>query len=242
MKNRLVLCDDNEIDRKRERKIIEKTVNLFMKNYEICEFSNGTELMNNLEYVLESDVAVLDIDMPNINGIDIANQLIEKNHLINIIFVTNRSDLVFEAIRCRPFRFVRKELMDKELEEAIEAVMSKIKDEIILYEFASGHDTIKIRIKDIMYLESKSHYIHIHTNDEVKVIRGKISDYETKLSDYGFLRVHLGYLVNIRSIYSITSKEITLDNGEKLPVSRKNIAMIKDKHANYVRRYVRGIS
>ena len=222
MKNRLVLCDDNDIDRKIERQIIEKTLKIFMRNYEICEYSNGNELMHNFDYVLESDVAVLDIDMPNINGIDIANQMIEKNHLINIIFVTNRSDLVFEAIRCRPFRFVRKELMDKELEEAIASVMSKIKDEILLYEFASGYDTIKIRIKDILYLESKSHYLHIHTNDEVKVIRGKISDYETKLADYGFLRAHIGYIVNIRSIYSITSKEITLDNGEKVHMlSRK---------------------
>ncbi len=242
MKIQIGICDDSIIDRNR----ILNELNSILKRLDVdCEihlYNSGNEFLQSADDMSVLDILLLDIDMPGLDGIHVAEHLYNENQLTNVIFVTNHEELVFEAIHYSPFRFIRKNEIENELEEAIIAVLKKIKDEVLLYEFGSSQDTVKIPIKDVLYLESHGHYIHIHTiDDKEHIIRGKISDYDNRISGLGFVRIHLGYLVNIRCIYSITSKEVTLDNGEILPISRKNVDIIKEKHANYMRRFVRGV-
>lgn len=236
------ICDDNKRDMDMITRAVETAIVPLTSGYELHLFYSGNELIRHMEEVLEYDILLLDINMPDIDGIQIADKLNQSKALVNIIFVTNMVDLVFEAIRYSPFRFIRKERIYEEMDEAMTAVLEKIRNETLLYEFGTGRETIKILIRDMVYLESQGHYIHIHTSDKkVHTIRGKISSYDEKLRDLGFVRIHVGYLVNIRCIYSISRKGVVLDNGEILPVSRRNADKIKNQHANYVRRFVRGI-
>lgn len=242
MELQIGICDDNSIDLKLVKNELENILNGVGVSYNIHSYDSGNSLIREISNVCEYDVLLLDIDMPGIDGIDVARRLAESTSLVNIIFITNHNELVFEAIHYRPFRFIRKEKLKEELSEAIHAVINKISEETLLYEFGSGRDNIKIRILDVDYLESKGHYIQIHSGGKVTEIRGKISQYEDKLKNYGFIRIHLGYLVNVRKIYNITSKGVLLDNKELLPISRKNVDIIKETHANFVRRFVRGIN
>lgn len=236
------ICDDNRRDMDMIAKAVETAVMPLTSGYELHLFYSGDELIRHMEEVCEYDVLLLDIDMPDIDGIQIADKLTGSKALVNIIFVTNMVDLVFEAIRYSPFRFIRKERIYEEMDEAMTAVLEKIRNETLLYEFGTGHEVLKILIRDMVYLESQGHYIHIHTSDEkVYNIRGKISSYDEKLCGLGFVRIHVGYLVNIRCIYSISLKGVVLDNGETLPISRRNADKIKGQHADYVRRFIRGI-
>lgn len=236
------ICDDNKRDIDVMAKEVESVLVPLACKYEIHLFESGIELMRHMDEVLTYDVLFLDIDMPEISGIQIAEKIMNSTQVLNIIFVTNHSDLVFDAIHCCPFRFIRKERMHEEMEEAIVAVLEKIRNETLLYDFNSAHGSLKVLIRDVLYLESRRHYIHIHTKDgQIHVIRGKISYYDEKLSDAGFVRIHVGYLVNIMYIYSISTRSVVLDNKEELPISRKNADKVKEKHADYVRRFIRGI-
>lgn len=236
------ICDDNKRDMDIIMGAVETAIIPLTSGYELHLFYSGNELVRHLEEVMEYDILFLDIDMPDISGIEIADRLTRSKALVNVIFVTNMVDLVFEAIRYSPFRFIRKSRIYEEMDEAVAAVLEKIRNETFLYEFGTGREMLKILIRDMLYLESQGHYIHIHTSDEkVHNIRGKISSYDEKLRGLGFVRIHVGYLVNIRCIYSISLKGVVLDNGETLPISRRNADKIKGQHANYVRRFVRGI-
>lgn len=238
---KICICDDNAADLRLIQELLEKLLKKEELTYEIETFSDGNKLMKKILEPVEYDVVFLDIDMPGIDGITIARKLHEINNVINIIFITNHAELVFEAIHYRPFRFIRKEKLHEELDEAVTAVVKKISQEMLICDFGVGKDKPRIKLADIMYIESKGHYIHIHAGEDTYELRGKISEYEEKLGNYGFIRIHLGFLVNVRFIHSITSKAVTLDNMENLPISRKNAEKIKQIHANYVRKYVRGI-
>lgn len=241
MSIKIIICDDNEQDRKIEKEKTKQLLDLLYIDFEITEYKDGKKLFDDIDKISLYDILILDIDMPGITGIDIAKEIMDKAPLVNVIFVTNRADLVFEAIHCRPFRFVRKEKLNEELEEAIQASLTKIKNESVIYEFKTTQENVRIPVKDIIYLESRSHYLHLHLINGEQIIRGKISEYEEKLKGHGFIRIHMGYLVNVRNIYSVTSKEVTLDDGTILPVSRKKSVAVKDVHASYVRRFVRGV-
>ncbi|MGN0368629.1 MAG: LytR/AlgR family response regulator transcription factor [Wujia sp.] len=242
MKMQVVICDDNPNDIQLMEKEVHRVLDPLGCEHEIAVYSNANLLSKELEQLQCADILLLDIDMPGMNGIQLAAQLEQQDGIVNIIFVTNRNDLVFEAIHCRPFRFVRKEFLREELDEALTAVLKKIKEETLLYEFGSGQDMMKLRIRDIVFIESSGHYISIHMKDgSAKKIRGKISDYEMRLGQLGFVRIHIGYIVNLREIYSISNKSVILDSGETLPISRKQLEQVRLQHASYVRRYVRGI-
>ncbi len=76
------------------------------------------------------EILLLDIDMPEISGMELAEQIFSSNINTNVIFVTNRDDLVFQAIHYQPFRFIRKEKLNQELDEAICHLLNKLeKDE-----------------------------------------------------------------------------------------------------------------
>lgn len=246
MKLTIAICDDNRDDRRMIQQEVERVyLPHFDANQSECEFSmyeTGNDLMKNLEDVLNVDVLFLDIDMPGVNGLEIAEAIEACPHKVNLIFVTNRNDLVFEAIHFRPFRFLRKECLHEEIEEALLAVISKMKEESVLCEFESGSEIVKITVREIVYLESAGHYVRVHRQDDsVCVVRSRMSELDKRLGLMGFVRIHIGYLVNIRNIYSISSKGVVLDNGMELPISRKHVERVKRMHADYIRRYVRGL-
>jgi DNA-binding LytR/AlgR family response regulator len=235
----ILICDDDREDLELEKRIIKKEMDGLVEGYELHGFDSPTGLVCCKELIEKSDLIIVDIDMPEIDGIELADRLVTENADTNIIFVTNRDELVFDVMKYRPIGFVRKEKLAVELGEVLRRALTKIKDETVLYDFNNAG--FKLKLRDITYLESRSHYIHIHTRDDEKVIRGTMTEYQDKLQGYGFIRVHSGFLVNVRYIYSVSSKLVVLDSGLELPVSRKNSCKTKELYTNYVRRFVRGI-
>lgn len=209
----------------------------FMKeNMEVYikSYTDGTKLLKE-NGEIPFDVLFLDIEMPNINGIEVAQTIRAVNPFINIIFVTNRDDLVFQSIHYKPFRFLRKSRLEEELSEAIQAVTKKIRSENQYYTIRFNNSFKQIRITDIYYVESYKHDIFIHTKDEKHRIRNKMENMEKELEVFGFIRVHSGFLVNYRYIHSIDKTKIVLANKEMIPVSRHRLENVKQKLQLYAR-------
>lgn len=245
MEIKIALCDDNKEDLKHIQHEIQETIGeVFPVNwkYGIDTYENGNMLMRKLKQVAGMHILFLDIDMPGANGMEIAQKLEHMKHTVHVIFITNRADLVFEAIHYRPFRFIRKEYLHKELGEAMEAIVKTIQDEMLFFEVEVQDDKVQIRVEDVVYLESRGHYVAVHRRkQDTEVVRARISDFTERLEKNGFVRTHIGYIVNIRDIYCITSKEIRLDNKEIIPISRKYAEHVKEAYARYARRFLRGI-
>lgn len=228
---KLYICDDQESI----AKLIEREIrsNLTV-SAEIIVFTDP--IMMYKSYKKDKvDILFLDIDMPKMNGIDIANKLRRSDDDIFIIFVTNREDMVFQSIQYKPFRFIRKSEMKQEIKEALSALLKeliKIETDIIVEK--SGK-MIKLKYKDIMYVTSEKHNIHIVCKNEVLTIRRKLSDFEENIKGDMFIRCHIGYLVNPRYIYSIGDNKIYLDDKTEISISRSRLDDVKEKYLLYIR-------
>ena len=167
------------------------------------------------------DVVLLDIEMPKYSGLDLASKINEQKDGSGkpyIIFVTNRDGLVFDALKQQPFSFVRKSHLE-DLEPCFDRLITLCESDIY-YPIKSGRDIERVALKDIFYLEKQKNYVIYHT------ARGTISerttlDKKTDLLCNGFLRTHIGYMVNIRCIEVIRTGEISLSDGTIIPLSRK---------------------
>ena len=104
---KIAICDDRKEDISIARKELERITHRLSVKPDVFEFSDADTMVEDiLSHQIE--VVLLDIDMPEVDGLEIANDLTGKSPFIVIIFLTNRSEFVFMSLRYRPLRFIRK--------------------------------------------------------------------------------------------------------------------------------------
>lgn len=182
------------------------------------------------------DAVFLDIDMPGINGFEVA----EKINCIGdsfIVFVTSYDELVYSSIKFRPFRFIRKSHLKSELPEAVAALNSAILKRTAGKRFKLRTKTtdIFLNVGEIKYLETFGHWIRVYLQSgKMLECYGSLVDMEERLSGLDFVRTHKSYLVNCRYVYSIARGRVILIDNTELPLSRYKSDDVKRKVKNYI--------
>lgn len=218
----IAICDD-------EKKILEDIqtkIKYALEQQEIqaeyLGFSDSRDLMEQFENT-KIDVLFLDIDMPYLNGMDIAAYINEQDLKTIIIFVTSQDALVYQTFAYRPFGFIRKTHMDEELGELAVRIKKELADRKEELTITKGTEIIRIRIKEIVYIEAEGNYLNFYLqNDKIK-IRETMANMEKELMHKGFIRCHKGYLVNVEYVEKIRSAEIEIQRGLErvlLPIGR----------------------
>lgn len=231
---RIAVCDDEPIFLISFQDILKRHLEILEIPYEINCYSNGQKFLKQIE---KFDAVFLDIDMPEMDGLEIA-AYINHVHPMPVLFLTAHDELVYSSIRFQPFRFIRKDYIESELEEAVCAlnkhILIRLKNSFLSLHTPSG--SITLRVKDIKYAEVYDHVIKIHTIEGEKFsCYGKLSDYEKQWEKHGFIRTHKSYLVNGLYIYSIRENTVVLDSGEEILLSRRRKTAVKEKFETLMR-------
>lgn len=189
---------------------------------EVFRYTDSTALLEDSRKTV-FDVLLLDIEMPGLDGMALAEKIREENPYVAIVFITNKEDCVFRAYRYGTFRFIRKAYLDEELEAAVADLKAwfDAKSESIVLQRADGQ--CAQRIQDIRYIEVQGHTLTIHCADDAYQAAGTMKDFDKALSEKGFIRIHKSYLVNFRYIYLVGTKDVQLTDGSLLPLSRNRI-------------------
>lgn len=181
-------------------------------------------LSNSLNY----DILFLDIEMPGITGIELARKYNSDN--TKIIFVTNRDDMVFEAYNTTCSEgFIRKSALESDLKTILRRI-SRDRQRDLFIPVKNGDTLAKVRYSDIIYIEKVSHNIIIKTTDNTYTKRTTISEIESTLLPHGFVRTHVGFLVNLAHIEFIKSNHTVLTGGKIAPISRQNLKLVRNKY------------
>ena len=149
----IVICDDFESDALAAKEVIKRTAQELHIKTEFDIYSNATEVERKLLMKKEpADILILDIDMPEISGLELAERLRADNEDIIIIFLSAHEEFVFKAIEFQPFRYIRKIRLDAEMPLAIRSavrVIEKNSDKQIVLNTDDGE--MKVMISEIMY-------------------------------------------------------------------------------------------
>lgn len=142
----------------------------------------------------------------------------EKYPSIQIIFFTNRGEMVYDMLKYKPFRFIQKAEPWKIDTALMNLSKQRMTDGHVLIEKAKN-EVMDASVEEIMYIEAAKHQIIYHTEDEAIVSKGSMAKIVKELWEYGFIRVHVAYVVNIRYIKQIGKKELILRDETVLPIS-----------------------
>ena len=225
----VAVCDDSKYDIDK----IKKALNMFsiQKHIEfnISEFSNPEMLMYEIEDGKIADIFILDVEMPNMDGFELADKIRERTETSIIIFLTSHDEMASMGYKSKALRYVIKLNLEKDIEEALDsavAEISKVDDKTItLHHY---NDYWRIPFKDIICVARISRQLVITTRllGEITDNRG-IKEFFDMLEDNRFLFIDRSCFVNIDYISQINGYSLKLTNGQVLPISRRSLQNVK---------------
>ena len=172
------------------------------------------EAVNYINEHQDIDITFLDIDMPDISGLDVAD-LIYNNTAI--IFTTGHDSYAVEGFNknisdflLKPISFVR---FVKSLNKVIESLKkSNTKsDKYFFVNPGTKGKVLKINFDDVEYIEGLNNYIVIHTPTDKHVIYLTMKEMEAGLPADIFIRVHKSHIVNINKVTQIEGNKVIID-------------------------------
>ncbi|OEK03972.1 LytR/AlgR family response regulator transcription factor [Roseivirga misakiensis] len=183
------------------------------------------------------DLIFLDIEMPEITGLALAKTIKDNT---SIIFTTAHRDFAVDAFDLKAIDYLLKPIRPARFKEAVEKYKQKQSlagdkvreneiDQYILVR--ADRKTVKLSVSDILYIESFSDYLKIHSKKGLIVTRETLSKVQERLPENQFLRIHRSFLVHLKAISSFTKESIEID-GLELPISRSFRAVTAEKLAN----------
>lgn len=233
----IAICDD-------EKRVLDdisgKVRNAFAEincPAEIFQTDNPFELVEHIKN-RAIDVLFLDIDMPSLSGMDIAQFLIDSNANTLLVFVTSHDALVYQSFMYHPFGFIRKSHFDEEIGTVVKSIADELQKQKEYFSFKTNEGFFKVPFADILYFESESNYVNLHCAGKrykQYKFRGTITALEKELAAKGFIRTHKGFLVNQQHIFAIKGDDIELSNNQLLPIGRTNRESVKKTILRYMR-------
>lgn len=231
---RCIAIDDEPLALRQVKNYIERIEKLDL----VALCSNAIEAQELLK-TEQVDLLFVDINMPDINGIDFVRGLTDPPL---VIFTTAYSEYALEGFRLNAVDYLLKPFSFDDFSRAAEKACSlrelhRMRDERAasvstiesIDEATDNNDYISIksdykvnlvRYNDIIYIESVGEYIRLHLKDGSKLTTlFRLKNMETELPQKNFMRVHRSYIVNIDYVSSFARGKIYLSNGDYVPIS-----------------------
>ncbi len=218
MKYRIAICDDEQNQIEYITSIVASWSAHEGHGCEIRTFASAEAFLFEYEEDKAYDILLLDVEMKNINGIELAKRIRKDNNRAEIIFITSHFEFVGEGYEVDALHYLIKPISVEKLTQVLTKAAEKLSVEPPSVVISCEGETVKLYESDILYVESFLHYIVIHTKDNEYKIKENISVFENKVSDV-FYRIHRSYLVSLKYITRISRTSVNIGNTE-LPLSR----------------------
>ena len=195
---------------------------------EIHLFSSGAELLSLAQNL---DLLFLDIEMPEIDGIEAGKLFRKKNQHCKIVMATCREDRIKEAFYLEAYRFLSKPFDPSEFEEAMrdfERSMAGYR-QIELWE---ARQRVLVRQRQIIYVQTFDSYTEFIVGNRLMRSEKSLQDLEEELDPELFFRVNKKYLVNFRYIDSYCKGELTI-YGQTMTVSRRKKREFEQRYREF---------
>lgn len=237
---RIAVCDDQ----KEHQNILEEYINEYMEQgknmerekdtYEISKFFSGENLIEAYEKKEVYDILFLDMYMEGISGIEVADRLRKMNKSTILVFVTSDPSHSLAAFRADAMDYIVKPIkkdifkivMDKVTQQW--KIMQQIKEEkryIVQYK----KKIMEVKYKDILYIDSSNGSITLKTTKGDIIDGKKLKKVENEFIENGFLKISRFQMVNVDAIVGIDDRDLLLNTGKVLIVSRSFKKKVKEE-------------
>ena len=168
------------------------------------------------EYKCDADILFMDIQVPDMLGMEAAKKIRAMDDKVIIIFITMLTQYAIEGYSVGAFDYVLKPVRYEEFSSKLDRVCRMLahQNTSLTVELRTKEEVRRISADDIAYIEVANHDILVHTDKETIRQWGNLKSYEDKLASAHFVRCNACYLVNLKYVRGMTGDMVTVGNDE----------------------------
>ena len=239
---RIAYCDDEQVQLDYLAQLVAEWSN---KSGVACDFTgylSAKELLFENPERIPFNLLILDIDMQGMDGMELARDIRKRDKSVPILFLTNRKEYVFEGYEVNALRYLLKPINEEKLTPILSGlVLEAAEEKRYLIETIDGENR-KIALQDILFVEAKGHYVHLHTIEGDFSYKKPISELEKEILSLekgtkasAFVSSHRSFLVNLAHIERVLRTDCLLDDGSKVPISRNSYKAVNEAFISFYR-------
>lgn len=215
---KICICDN-------ENFAVEEISNLIKRfdkteiEFEVSCFASGEELEKCIKNGNKFDIVFLCVEIGGKNGIAVAENIKKFFPETTIILISNHSANIVDAFKVEAFCFLTKPVKKEEFDDAFFRALKKYRKNNNDLVFKWGNERYRVRIDDILFVEGYHRHIVVHTFDRKFESVGKLTEMYDYLRSFSFVRIHQGYIVNMKYIKNFCKNEVVLIDGSVVDMS-----------------------
>lgn len=194
--------------------------------FDIRHYSNPRRFL--AEFACDADLIFLDIQMPEIDGMKVAQKIRQVDPRVMLIFTTALAQYAIAGYEVQAFDYILKPLtapiFEAKLERALRVLDYRMPEAYI--DISTKTETRRISVNRVLYIEVANHDILVHAADAVYQHWGSLKEYEQKLAPMHFARCNSCYLVNM--------KHVTCIRGDCVQVGEEQLSVSRSKRKEFL--------
>jgi DNA-binding LytR/AlgR family response regulator len=187
------------------------------------------------------DALFLDVRMPGLDGLELARVLRRFERPPAVVFVSAFDDAAVDAFELDALDYLVKPVSRTRLDEAIERVARRSaipepppEDETVAVDALRGGGTRLLPRSSIVYLQAHGDYVRVASTEGRFLVRARLSELEERWESHGFVRVHRGFVVNLRRAVEVRPRlngtaVLVMVDGAEVPIARRQVGELRRK-------------
>ncbi len=231
MKYKIGICDDDAAQREHLMAIVAAWAKRGRCLTEVKQYSDAKAFLFEYSEEKDFDILLLDIEMPQISGIELAKTVRRDNTAVQIVFITGYYEYFGDGFDVSALHYLVKPVDAGKLLPVLDKAAANLSYRQRSVLVSTQDAEVKLPLEDIIYVEAENVYVVVHTVRTTYRMQSTLSKFAEQL-DETFFKVHRSYVAALKYIVKITRGSITMINGDQLPVSR---GMYDQVHAALVK-------
>ena len=146
------------------------------------------------------------------------------------MLVTAYVNYALDGYKVKASRFLLKDDLEQTLQECMDDILREIRQEEQVVEFGFVEGNVRLKVDNIIYIETSKHKNVFYTAGETYSIYKKMDELEAELAGMGFVRIHQSFLINMRYIGKLSSYVMVLTTGKEISVSKSRYPEVKRQY------------
>ena len=228
----VVLVDDEQLQLDYMQKLITQAAESLGIEVQISQYLSGEAFLFALEDHPTWNLAFLDIEMEELNGMQVARILREKAPQLELVFATAYAEYAIEGYEVQALDYLLKPINQQKITRVLKRYLEEQPEDTAYIVVDVEGEAARLNLENIIYIEANMGEIIVVLTDQKLPLKMTLLEFQDLL-DERFVATHRSYLVNLQYISRLLKKDVALSNGDKLPLSRRRSKEVQKAFIDY---------